>query len=404
MEYRKNPQYREMDEGERAMNGEFACKKLFERIEQLEEVYIKFWEDICRIESPTEYKEGVDRVGVYISEKAKERGWQVEVQSQPVSGDCVCITMNPHAPGKAVCFSGHMDTVHAVGSFGEDPVRIEDGRIYGPGVTDCKGGITASFLAMAALEDLGFDRRPLKLLLQSDEENSSRFSNKSTVDFMCRKSEDCEAFLNAEPGTAGYACTHRKGISKYALEVTGKAVHAANCCNGASAILEAAHKIIALEQMKDASGTTCNCGLINGGTSENTVPGKCTFTADIRFNNVEDMLAAEKTVMDVAAHATVPGTTCEVTLKSRRVAMELTERNLELLQRLNVVMEENGLPVLGSNKGAGGSDAAEVTAYGIPCLDSLGVYGGGIHSLDEYAEISSLTVSAKILAAAAYCL
>ena len=77
--------------------------------------------------------------------------------------------MNPDAKGKPVCLSGHMDTVHPVGSFGNPPVTFDDKNIYGPGVIDCKGGITASFMAMDALERCGFKRRPIKLILQGAE-------------------------------------------------------------------------------------------------------------------------------------------------------------------------------------------------------------------------------------------
>ena len=177
------------------MNTPIKCETLFQRIQELEQEYIALWADICRIESPTEYKEGVDRVGEFVINKARERGWQIEVQKQPVSGNCVCITMNPQVKERPICFSGHMDTVHPIGLFGPDPVHMDEEKIYGPGVVDCKGGIAAAFLAMAALDDIGFRGRPVKLLLQSDEENSSRFSNKSTVDFICRKAEDCVAFF-----------------------------------------------------------------------------------------------------------------------------------------------------------------------------------------------------------------
>lgn len=380
------------------------CEKLFQRIEELKKEYIDFWVDVCNIESPTEYKEGVDRVGNFIGEKARKRGWEIEIQEQPISGNCVCITMNPDVDAQPICFSGHMDTVHPVGSFGEVPTHCDGEKIYGPGVCDCKGGIVSAFLAMAALEDIGFKTRPVKLLLQSDEENSSRFSNKSTVDFMCRKAQNCIAFLNGEPMQKGTATVLRKGISKYSFEVTGKASHASNCTNGISAICEAAHKIIELEKMKDAEGITCSCGLINGGTAENTVPEKCTFTTDIRFNNIEEMLQADAVVNEVAATSYVTGSSCQVTLKSRRIAMECTDRNMALLEQLNVIYAENDLETLKGRKRAGGSDAAEVTAYGIPCLDSFGVVGGAIHERGEWASLESLTYSAKLLAAAAYCL
>ena len=380
------------------------CEKLFQRIGELEKEYIDFLADICRIESPTENKEAVDRVGAYIMEKARGRGWEIEVQEQPISGNCICITMNPKSKERPICFSGHMDTVHPIGLFGEEPVRIDDEKIYGPGVLDCKGGIAAAFLAMAALEDVGFTGRPVKLLLQSDEENSSRFSNKTTVDFMCKKSENCVAFLNCEGHEKGTVVIQRKGISKYAFEITGKAVHASICDEGHSAIREAAYKIIELEKMKDQNGLTCNCGLIHGGTAENSVPAFCTFTADIRFNDVDAMNEAEKIVYEVAEKSFVGGTSCKVTLKSRRIAMERTARNEQLLADLNAIYEENGIPTLRAKKGMGGSDAAEVTAYGLPCLDSVGLTGGGAHNRDEYAYLWSLPLSAKMLAAAAYCL
>ena len=112
------------------------CKKVFEKITQLQPEFLQFWADIARIESPTNHKPGVDAVGRFCIAKAQEYGWQATVHHEEVSGDAVCITMNPDAPGKAVCFSGHMDTVHPVDSFGTDPVRIEGDYIYGPGVKD----------------------------------------------------------------------------------------------------------------------------------------------------------------------------------------------------------------------------------------------------------------------------
>lgn len=92
---------------------------LFNKLDALEQKYIQFWIDVCKIESPTEYKEGVDRVGAYFIDKAKMHGWKVEVFKQSVSGDFVCITMNPEVEERPVVFSSHMDTVHPVGFFGE---------------------------------------------------------------------------------------------------------------------------------------------------------------------------------------------------------------------------------------------------------------------------------------------
>jgi acetylornithine deacetylase/succinyl-diaminopimelate desuccinylase-like protein len=55
------------------------------------------------------------------------------------------------------------------------------------------------------------------------------------------------------------------------------------------------------------------------------------------------------------------------------------------------------------NKSGGGSDAADVTDYGIPCIDSIGVESNGIHTPKERASISSLKDSAKRLAVIINC-
>ena len=371
---------------------------LLKKLDDIENEYIEFWKDICNIESPTEYKAGVDAVGEYIIEKAKKRGWKIDVQNQEISGNAICITMNTDSSEKPICFSAHMDTVHPIGFFGNPPVKLDNEKIYGPGVVDCKGGIASSFMAMAALDDIGFRKRPVKLILQSDEENGSRNSEKTTTEFMAECAKDCIAFLNCEGYTRGYAITERKGIRKYKFEITGKAVHSSRCFSGVSAIREAAYKIIELEKFKDEDSITCNCGIINGGTAENTVPEKCTFTADVRFKTTEDMETADKIVAEIAQKSFVDGTSCNLTLVSWRYPMEKTEKNYELLEKMNRIFEENNMVTLKAAFSAGGSDAADMTYYGIPCIDNLGTSGEFIHSKREYAHLYSLKESAQMLA------
>ena len=156
------------------------CEKLFNEIDKLESEYLNILEDVCNIESPTNNKAGVDAVGNYFIKKAEALGFAVEVSKQDISGDAICITMNANADSAPICTSGHIDTVHPIGLFGTPPVRRDDKNMYGPGVMDCKGGADAALCAMHALKNIGFDARPVKLILQSDEENSSATSNKKT--------------------------------------------------------------------------------------------------------------------------------------------------------------------------------------------------------------------------------
>lgn len=380
------------------------CDKLFDEIDELEQEYIEFLTDICNIESPSDCKEGVDKVSEYICSKAEKLGWKIEKQKQEVSGDCVCITMNSESPEEAICFSGHMDTVHPIGLFGYPPARREADKLYGPGSIDCKGGIASAFMAMHALSNCGFDTRPVKLILQSDEEVSSSFSSKTTVDFMSEQARGCVAFLNCEGYSKYNATLERKGISKYTFEIIGKSAHAGVCYSGINAILEASYKIMELEKFKNPDGITINCGTIKGGTKENTVPETCVFSIDSRFKTMAEMNEIDAIVNDIASKSYVEGAKCILTLKSRRVSMERNDVNFALLQDMNKIYQENNLPLLKPASSNGGSDASDISARGIPCVDSLGVEGGGVHSKNEFMYISSLTESAKRLAAVAYCI
>lgn len=376
---------------------------VFHAIDQLNETYISLWEDICNLESPSVDKAAVDQVGLYFANHAKKLGWQVEILPQERFGDLVFITMNPDATLPPVALSGHMDTVHPIGSFGTPAVHREGNRICGPGVIDCKGGLVAGLLAMDALRLQGYRERPVMLLLQSNEEIGSGLDCKDTIAQICKKAENAVAFLNLEGHEdyfAGKACLVRKGVAGFRFTVTGVEAHASRCAKeGASAIAEAAHKILEIERLKSHDGATCNCGLISGGTATNTVPGACQFHVDVRFPDQKTYDETATQLQQIADEVYLPGCSCRMELTNLRPAMELTQRNTGLLAKANELFEACGLSRLEIGKRTGGSDAADVTVYGIPCIDSIGVAGERIHSREEYALVDSLAESAKRLAA-----
>ncbi len=377
--------------------------EVFDKIDEREKEYIEIWRECCDIESPTNFKAGVDAVGDYFARIAKLRGWRVQIHREDVSGDAVCITMNADVDARPICFSAHMDTVHPVGTFGNPATRVDGDVIIGPGVVDCKGGIVASLMAMTALEDSGYNKRPIKLILQSDEEVGSSTSEKRTAAFMAQMAKDAVAFINCE-GIGAVEDTmvvSRKGIIRFNFDIFGEAVHSARCYEGANAVLEAAHKIIELEKWKDPSGITCNCGVISGGVTPNTVAEKCTFIADIRYMTGEELEFVKRRVHEIADTVHVEGCRTELSVKSYRINMEKCERNDNLASRVNEAFKACGLPELTPTVGKGGSDAADMTLYGIPTIDSIAVAGGYIHSDREYAFIRSLFSTAKRLVAIA---
>jgi len=71
---------------------------------------------------------------------------------------------------------------------------------------------------------------------------------------------------------------------------------------------------------------------------------------------------------------------------------------------MNEIYKSNNLPLLNGRSTPSGSDAAYITEIAVPCVDSIGVDGGKIHSVNEFARLKSLNESAKRLAAVAYCI
>ena len=230
-------------------------KQVFQQIDQLNEQYVVVWEDICNIESPSHDKAGVDRVGNYFQNLANERGWKIEVFPQEKFGDVVCVTMNPDAPKAPIALSGHMDTVHPVGSFGTPAAWREGDHLRGPGAIDCKGGIAIAMLAMKALQENGYGKH-LRLLMTSDEEVSNVLGGQAEVDYF---RDFCAGFpyvINCETSEGDEVVISRKGILKYRIDIKGigghSGIHYFECKN---AIEEAAHKILALHSKSKKGGT-----------------------------------------------------------------------------------------------------------------------------------------------------
>ena len=368
----------------------------FDAINELYEKYLKVWKDVCDIESPSEFKKGIDDCCDYFVKLANELGFSVEKNKQELAGDPVLITMNPDAKGKPISFSGHIDTVHPVGTFGNPPTRIEGDKIIGPGVADCKGGVVAAMLAMEAMHKCGYAERPVQLLLQVDEENGSRHSKKETIKWICEKAKDSAAFLNVEPRMFNDLCIERKGGTTYKFKITGVEAHASMCAvKGSNAIIEAAHKMIELEKYKDHSGLTCSCNVINGGTVGNTVAGYCEFVCNVRFANKEQFEFIEAKAEELKNTVFVEGCTTEVERLSYRAAMPFENRNLNLANNINNAFEKHGLERLEIVRGNGGSDAADATEFGLTVVDSLGVAGGKIHSPEEFSWLEELIRCAK---------
>ncbi len=372
-------------------------EQIFQFIENNTEKYLNFLCTICSYEARAYDKQTIDRMVDYIAAFAQDEGLQVKRTSMEKCGDFLTVEINPGAE-KGCIFQAHMDTVHQKGVFGEPPVRRDENKIYGPGVIDCKGGIAIALLCMKSLLDSGFDKH-VRLILTSDEEISNILGGPEEIRFIQESAAGFPCAINCETAENDEVVIARKAILKYRLDIKGVSGHSGkHYFTSKNAVLEAAHKIIALHEKSVPGGTTYSCNIIQGGKVLNVIPDNCSISLDIRALSVKDMETAMETVEKIAQTAFVPGTSCDVTMLSTRPPMEKQPQTIELLEKLLRVCHNYNLGTLTPMETGGGSDSCYTQAAGVPSICGMGASGGLQHTPKEFVNKASIPLRAKILA------
>jgi len=347
--------------------------------------------------SPSRCKEGVDAVGTRLAASLQTSGMVLEAAPQSEFGDHLLFrTVAARGGRPAILLFGHMDTVFPL----DTPFnwyRDEDGTVSGPGVIDMKGGLVAAVYALKALAACGLLAEiPITFLCNSDEEIGSP---SSTALFQAEARRSLAALGFECGGLGGEVVTGRKGRSGYRLIVTGRAGHAAFAgADKASAILELAHQVIALEQLNDRQrGIVVNVGLIRGGIGPNTVSDNAAAEIDTRFLTRADAEATAARMAQIAARATVAGTTAELQYIGGRPPMEQNSRNSQLFQIIREEADQLGLPCTEEMR-SGVSDANTIAQLDIPVVDGMGPIGDGDHSDREFMLRQSLPARVRLAA------
>ena len=373
--------------------------KVLQYIEAHEEEYIELLREIVTLESYTPDKADVSAVAACIRAFAESKGFNVFVKTFEKAGDGLLITCNENAALPPVAFTGHTDTVHPRGTFKEPVFREEDGKLYGPGTVDMKGGLVLGLLIMTALKECGYNARPLRFIMIPDEELSEGLSGEEGKDFIRDNARGCAAAITLEGGNGKNITVGRKGSIRYKVYIKGRATHAGSAyAEGISAIKEAAHKILAIEAPSDQAQITYNCGMIQGGTSPNTVPGEAMFTLYNRYWKLAQRQEIRDHVEGIIAKSYIPGTTATFDIVGERLPMDATEDNYALAAHISSVSEKLGYGKMEPQLRSSGSDASYTTMAGAPSVCSVGPSGGRAHSPEEYMNRESLVKRAKLLA------
>jgi glutamate carboxypeptidase len=301
------------------------------------------------------------------------------------------------AGGSRVLMVGHTDTVFDPGTVAERPFKIDGDRALGPGVSDMKGGLLLGFFAIESLQAAAFDGfRSITYICNPDEEIGSPWSR----DVIKAEAANADvAFVLEGARENGDIVSARKGVSDYTLEIVGRAAHAGvEPERGRSAILEAAHKTVALHALNGRwPGVTVNVGVVRGGTRPNVVAERCVLEVDVRSPQEPSFQEAEAAVEAIAREHTVPDVTVSVTGGGWHRPMEKKEGGARLAEIAIGVAADLGFDLKDAATG-GASDANTTAAAGVPTLDGLGPVGGDDHSPSEWLDLTSVVPRISLLA------
>src|SRR5215468_6293151 len=269
-------------------------------------------EELVNTDSGSYDKAGVDAVGERIRGFLDRQGIVHDTIANERMGDVVRATVGAGA-NTSILLMGHRDTVFPKGEASRRSFRIENGRAYGPGVSDMKAGLVMNAFVLAAFQKFGGAPAPLVGLFTSDEEIGSP-ACRPIIEAEARRAR---AVFNSEPGRpSGNVVSGRKGGVFMKMEITGKAAHSGgNYQEGISAIEELARKIIALHAITDLTrGTTVNVGLISGGQTVNTVAPWAKCEIDLRYVTPPDREDAMGKIARIVETANVPGTSAKLAI------------------------------------------------------------------------------------------
>jgi len=370
---------------------------------------------LVEIESPSHDKVAVDRVGSLVADRCRLLGGRVKVHSNPDHGNNLEVCFFPSPPvspesrhrkdldrklptegnGKSILLLAHMDTVFPIGTLEHMPFREKDGKVFGPGVSDMKGGIVVLLSALGAALESGNLHHPVTVLFTSDEEIGSDTSRELIVRLASRSS----LVLVLEPGMVdGSVKTWRKGVGEYSIVVTGRAAHAGgDHQKGRNAIEEMSRQVLAIQKLTDyEKGTTLNVGIIRGGMASNVIPAECRIEVDLRVMQVAEAERIDSAIRELKS--VLEGVRIDVTGGLNRPPMPYNETIRTTFEKIRTIAARDNITLSASGTG-GASDANFVASLGIPLLDGLGPAGGEYHSEREYLFKDSLLERARLLAA-----
>lgn len=346
-------------------------------------------------------------VTAYLEDFFRSLGVAYERQTVAPQRDNILAWTDAPASAMTLIFEAHQDTV-PTDNMTIDPfaARIEDGRLYGRGACDIKGGMAAMLSAfarvarekpagaarvvMACTVDEEFTFLGAQRLVQSDPRG--RFANLAGA-------------VVAEPTQLNIVDTH-KGAVRWDLTTTGRSCHSSRPELGVNAVYRMAVLLPMIERYaEELRGSrrdprlgppTLSVGRIEGGTSVNTVPDQCRIEIDRRLLPGEKSQAALEHLHEYLRQHVDPSVAFAFSAPWLSAPALSADGSAELVARLGSAINA----VVGTHQVLAvpyGTDAAPLAESGIPAV----VFGPGdisrAHTCDEWVPLDEVERANEIL-------
>ena len=332
-----------------------------------------------------------------VADEMRASGLNVDVLEVTPGRPNVVGTLQGRAPGRSLMLCGHTDTVGVAGMARPFEPELRDGRLYGRGAQDMKGGVAAMLSAARVLAEGGLASGRLIVAAVVDEEHSSLGAD-ALVATLKRSGHWADGAVVTEPTGLDVAVAH-KGFQWVSVETRGRAAHGSRPADGRDAILRMGRVLAALETLDRhlQNGSThpllgpasLHASLIHGGRElssypdrawlefeRRTLPGESATAAYNEAVAILDMLRAADHEFDADAKAAFGRDAYEVD-----PASTLPADLARAARAVGVAPRTVGMTFW--------TDAAILGGAGIPSV-VYGPGGAGLHSTEEYVFVEDV--------------
>jgi acetylornithine deacetylase len=341
---------------------------------------------------------GEAAVAQVAAQAMKAGGLDVVFQEAAPGRPNVVGVLEGREPGPAIMLCGHLDTVGVEGMTNPFTPRIADGRLYGRGAQDMKGGVAAM---IAAAIELARDWKRGRLIVAcvADEEYESLGAEALVQQWTA------DAAVVTEPTDLTMAVGH-KGFAWIEVTTTGRAAHGSRPLEGRDAIIDMGRVLMELNakdrelQARPPSahqGTaSLHASIISGGRELSVYPDRCVLQVERRTVTGEEdsVVVREINAILESLHTADHGFRADARLMTSRPPYRLSPTE-PLPVALAAALEGRGLPATPCGMSFW-TDAAILAGAGIPSV-LFGPGGAGLHSIEEYVNLADVDVCRDVL-------